>query len=67
MRLRTFLPFTLAALLLISPLLTACESKRDNKLNTTPTVQIDKGDEVDQLLDELNNALKNIDTMDDVK
>ena len=67
MRLRTFLPFTLALFLLISPLLTACDSKRDNKLSTTPTVQLDKGDEVDQLLDELNNALKNVDTMDDVK
>lgn len=27
----------------------------------------DKGDELDKLLDELNNALKNMDTMDDVK
>ena len=27
----------------------------------------DKGDELDKLLDELNNALKNMDTLDDVK
>ncbi|MBI5053061.1 MAG: hypothetical protein HZB52_07305 [Chloroflexi bacterium] len=34
---------------------------------TTGAAQPDKGDELDKLLDELNNALKNMDTMDDVK
>lgn len=29
--------------------------------------QLDKGDELDKLLDELNNALQNMDTLDDVK
>ena len=34
---------------------------------TTAASQPDKGDDLDKLLDELNNALNNIDTMDDVK
>jgi hypothetical protein len=34
---------------------------------TTATPTLDRGDELDKLLDELNNALKNMDTLDDVK
>lgn len=36
---------------------------RSGTLTPTP----DKGDELDKLLDELNNALQNMDTLDDVK
>lgn len=45
----------------------AVTARPNATLPAPPAVTPDKGDELDKLLDELNNALKNMDTMDDVK
>lgn len=67
---RTVLSFAFAWMLFVSAtFLASCEWRRDAKTPTpSPTAtQVDKGEEIDRLLDELNNALKNLDTLEDVK
>ncbi len=68
---RTILSFIFACMLFANAtFLASCEWRRDAKTPTpspTATTQVDKGEEIDRLLDELNNALKNLDTLEDVK
>ncbi len=52
-----------------TPLVPAATSRPGTLTPPTSATQpqLDKGDELDKLLDELNNALQNMDTLDDVK